>query len=144
MPSGKEPAGDESRPTNGVRGVTTRGSAAVKRPLKEINGLPSEDKKELSASLMGLALIEEEKLEEEKSLRTASKTGKHVTKGISGGSRPKTFAVAAGAPSGANKGVEIPPRGNSGRYECFRVISTDDSEEVNSQDEVVRRSATGT
>ena len=76
MPSGKGPAGDESRPTNGVHGGTTKGSAAVKKLLKEINGLPSEDKKELSASLMGLALIEEEKLEKEKSLRTTSKTGK--------------------------------------------------------------------
>ena len=67
MPSGKGSAGDESRPSKGVRGGTTKGSsAAVKRLLNEINVLPSADKKELSGSLMGLALIEDEKHEKER------------------------------------------------------------------------------
>ena len=86
MPSGKGSAGDESRPSKGVRGGTTKGSsAAVKRLLNEINVLPSADKKELSGSLMGLALIEDEKHEKEKRLSTTRKPGKHVAKAAGGG-----------------------------------------------------------
>ena len=65
---------------------------------------------------MGLALIEDE--QREKSLRTTSKPGKSVPKGANGGAIPKKKSFA-GALSGANKGVETPPKGNSGRYECL-------------------------
>ena len=74
MPSGKGTAVDGSRPSKGVHGGTTKSSTAVKRLLKEINGLSSVDKKELATTLMGLALIEDE--QHEKSLRTSSKPGK--------------------------------------------------------------------
>ena len=59
MPSGKGTAVDGSRPSKGVHGGTTKSSTAVKRLLKEINGLSSVDKKELATTLMGLALIED-------------------------------------------------------------------------------------
>ena len=115
MPSGKVTAGDGSRPSKGVHGGTTKSSTAVKRLLKEINGLSSVDKKELATTLMGLALIED--VQHEKSLRTSSKPGKSAPKGANGGAIPKKSF--AGALSGANKGVETPPKGNSGRYECL-------------------------
>ena len=83
MPSGKVTAGDGSRPSKGVQGGTTKSSTALKRLLKEINGLSSVDKKELATTLMGLALIEDE--QREKSLRTTSKPGKSVPKGANGG-----------------------------------------------------------
>ena len=116
MPSGKVTAGDGSRPSKGVHGGTTKSSTAVKRLLKEINGLSSVDKKELATTLMGLALIEDE--QHEKSLRTSSKPGKSAPKGANGGAIPKKKSFA-GALSGANKSVETPPKGNSGRYECL-------------------------
>ena len=116
MPSGKVTAGDGSRPSKGVQGGTTKSSTALKRLLKEINGLSSVDKKELATTLMGLALIEDE--QREKSLRTVSKPGKSAPKGANGGAIPKKKSFA-GALSGANKGVETPPKGNSGRYECL-------------------------
>ena len=116
MPSGKVTAGDGSRPSKGVQGGTTKSSTAVKRLLKEINGLSSVDKKELATTLMGLALIEDE--QHEKSLRTSSKPGKSAPKGANGGAIPKKKSFA-GALSGANKGVETQHKGNSGRYECL-------------------------
>ena len=83
MPSGKVTARDGSRPSKGVQGGTTKSSTALKRLLKEINGLSSVDKKELATTLMGLALIEDE--QREKSLRTTSKPGKSAPKGANGG-----------------------------------------------------------
>ena len=84
MPSDKGTAVDGSRPSKGAHGGTTKSSTAVKRFLKEINGLSSVDKKELATTLMGLALIEDE--QNEKSLRTSSKPGKSAHKGaIEGG-----------------------------------------------------------
>ena len=77
-----------------------------------INGLSSVDKKELATTLKGLALIEDE--QHEKSLRTSSKPGKSAM----GGAIPKKKSFAGGL-SGASKGVETPPKGNSGRYECL-------------------------
>ena len=41
-----------------------------------------------------------------------------LPKGANGGAIPKKKSFA-GALSGANKGVETPPKGNSGRYECL-------------------------
>ena len=116
MPSGKVTAGDGSCPSKGVQGGTTKSSTALKRLLKEINGLSSVDKKELATTLMGLALIEDE--QREKSLRTTSKPGKSAPKGANGGAIPKKKSFA-GALAVANKGVETPPIGNSGRYECL-------------------------
>ena len=66
-----------------MQGGTTKSSTALKRLLKEINGLSSVDKKELATTLMGLALIEDE--QREKSLRTISKPGKSAPKGANGG-----------------------------------------------------------
>ena len=66
-----------------THGGTTKSSTAVKRLMKEINGLSSVDKKELATTLMGLALIEDEQHEE--SLRTNSKPGKSAPEGANGG-----------------------------------------------------------
>ena len=69
-----------------MHGGTTKGSsAAVKRLLEVINGLPPADKEELSGSLMELALIEDEKLEKGKRFRTTSKPGKHIAEAAGGG-----------------------------------------------------------
>ena len=91
MPSGKVTAGDGSRPSKGVQGGTTKSSTALKRLLKEINGLSSVDKKELATTLMGLALIEDE--QREKSLRTVSKPGKSAPKGANGGGHSKEEVI---------------------------------------------------
>ena len=101
MPSGKVTAGDGSRPSKGVQGGTTKSSTALKRLLKEINGLSSVDKKELATTLMGLALIEDE--QREKSLRTISKPGKSAPKGANGGGLSKE-EVICGSTLGCKQG----------------------------------------
>ena len=59
---------------------------------------------------------------------TASQVSLQLREPMGGGGIPKKKSFA-GALSGANNGVETPPKGNSGRYECLLVsiTSTDDS-----------------
>ena len=102
MPSGKVTAGDGSRPSKGVQGGTTKSSTALKRLLKEINGLSSVDKKELATTLMGLALIEDE--QRGKSLRTISKPGKSAPKGANGGGGHSKEEVICGSTLGCKQG----------------------------------------
>ena len=93
---------------------------------------------------MGLALIEKEKLEKEKSLRTASKTGKPVTKGVSGGPDRRRLLLQLDHPQVQARVLKLHPELMVVGMSAYHLFSTDLSEEVNSQEEAVRRSATGT
>ena len=131
MPSGKGTAVDGSRPSKGVHGGTTKSSTVVKRLLKKINGLSSVDKKELATTLMVLALIEDE--QHENSFRTNSKPGKSAPKKANGGGgayRRRSRLLEHSQVQ--TRVLKLHPKG------------TDDSEEVNRQEETVRRPATGT